>query len=201
MEITKNQNEAVDDIVEMVVQVIGKGSREVDTTEAISSTARLAGSFMFRSFGFQLNDAKPGTVILSEQANTKGVELVNITDAVLENLGIRIDKNKLPVAKQNQAVTNFAEVIGKIQVPALEIMKTRELSYEQMAQSAAIATAFIIQQSGNIIPEEGFGIAVYHYIEGSKTYPPDFHSTIKDGVKNQEENQTDNTKKPWWKIW
>lgn len=35
MEITKNQNEAVNDIVEMVVNVIGKGSREIDTTEAI----------------------------------------------------------------------------------------------------------------------------------------------------------------------
>jgi hypothetical protein len=201
MEITKNQNEAVNDIVEMVVNVIGKGSREVDTTEAISSTARLAGSFMFRSFGLEIKDAKPGTVVLSEQANTKGVQLVNITDAVLENFGIRIDKNKMPVANQNQAVSNFVDVIGKIQVPALEIMKKRDLSYEQMAQSAAIATAFIIQQSGNITPEEGFGMAVYHYIEGSKTYPPDFDFTIKAGEKNQEEKQTGNTKKPWWKIW
>lgn len=36
MEITNNQNEAVNDIIEMVVDVIGNGSREIDTTEAIS---------------------------------------------------------------------------------------------------------------------------------------------------------------------
>jgi ABC-type xylose transport system substrate-binding protein len=65
MEITKNQNEAVNDIVEMVVNIIGNGSRQIDTTEAISSTARLAGSFLFRSFGFEIVDAKPGTVMLS----------------------------------------------------------------------------------------------------------------------------------------
>lgn len=201
MEITKNQNEAVDDIVEMVVNVIGKGSREIDTTEAISSTARLAGSFMFRSFGFKINDAKPGTVMLSEEANIKGPQLFNITHAVLQNLGIQIDNNKMSSAYQKQAVSNFADVISKIQIPALEIMKKNDLSYEQMAQSAAIATAFIIQQSNNITPEEGFGTAIYHYIEGAKTYPPDFEFIVDNGTKNQGEKKVDGTTKPWWKIW
>ena len=200
MEITKNQNEAVNEIVELVVNVIGNGSREIDTTEAISSTARLAGSFMFRSFGFKINDAKPGTAVLSEEANTKGPQLVNITHAVLQNFGIQIDNNKMSSANQKQAVSDFTNVIGKIQVPALEIMKKNDLSYEQMAQSAAIATAFIIQQSNNITPEEGFGIAIYHYIEGSKTYPPDFDLTLQNKTKNQEEKKIDGTIKPWWKI-
>ncbi len=53
MEITDNQNKAVDDIVEMIVSVIGKGSREIDTTEAISSTARLAGSFFIQIIWIQ----------------------------------------------------------------------------------------------------------------------------------------------------
>jgi hypothetical protein len=160
MEITKNQNEAVNDIVEMVVNVTGNGSREIDTTEAISSTARLAGSFMFRSFGFKITDAKPGTVMLSEEANIKGPQLVNITHAVLQNFGIQIDNDKMSRVNPKQAVSSFADVISKIQIPALEIMKKNDLSYEQMAQSAAIATAFIIQQSNNITPEEGFGTAI-----------------------------------------
>lgn len=178
MEITNNQNKAVNDIVEMVVSVIGNGSREIDTTEAISSTARLAGSFLFRSFGFKINDAKPGTVMLSEEANTKGPQLVNITHAVLQNFGIQIDNKKMANGNQKQAKSNFVEVIGKVQTSALEIMKKNDLNYEQMAQSAAIATAFIIQQSSNITPEEGFGTAIYHYIEGTKTFPPEFNSEI-----------------------
>ncbi|WP_127018656.1 hypothetical protein [Flagellimonas beolgyonensis] len=201
MEITKNQNEAVNDIVEMVVNIIGNGSREIDTTEAISSTARLAGSFLFRSFEFKTNDAKPGTVMLSEEANIKGPQLVNITHAVLHNFGIQIDNNKMSKGNQKHAESNFVDVIGKVQVPALDIMKKRELSYEQMAQSAAIATAFIIQQSSNITPEEGFGIAIYHYIEGSKTNPPDINLVAKSETKKQEEKNSDEQTKPWWKIW
>lgn len=197
MEITKNQNNAVNDIVEMVVAVIGKGSREIDTTEAISSTARLAGSFLFRSFGFKIDNPKPGTVMLSEEANNKGPQLVNITHAVLQNYGIKIDNNKMSSENNKHAANNFIDVIGKVQVPALEIMKKNDLSFEQMAQSAAIATAFIIQQSNNITPEEGFGTAIYHYIEGSKTYPPEFEGISEN--KNLE-NKIESKSKPWWKL-
>jgi len=199
MEITKNQNDAVNDIVEMVVNVIGNGSREIDTTEAISSTARLAGSFLFRSFDFKVNDAKPGTIMLSEEANTKGPQLFNITHAVLQNFGIQIDNSKMSNGNQKQPKSNFVDVIGRVQIPALEIMKKNNLSYEQMAQSAAIATAFIIQQSNNISPEEGFATAIYHYIEGSKTNPPDF--IAKNETKKQEEKKSESQTKPWWKIW
>lgn len=205
MEITNNQSKAVDDIVEMVVSIIGSGSREIDTTEAISSTARLAGSFLFRSFGFKAEHIEPGNAVLSEEANTQGPQLVNITHAVLQNFGIQIDENKMSSGDPKQAESNFVDVIGKIQSPALEIMKKNDLSYEQMAQSAAIATAFIIQQSNNIIPEQGFGTAIYHYIEGTKTCPPEFSS---EPVKrtNAETSSKENANpksvsKPWWKFW
>ena len=205
MEITNNQNKAVDDIVEMVVSVVGNGSREIDTTEAISSTARLAGSFLFRSFDFKVNDAKPGTVMLSEEANTKGPQLVNITHAVLNNMGVQIDNSKMSNGNQQHADSNFVDVIEKIQGPALEIMKKNDLNFEQMAQSSAIATAFIIQQSSNIDPEQGFGTAIYHYIEGTKTFPPEFGNKT-DKVPelkstSNEHNKPNSESKPWWKIW
>lgn len=204
MEITDNQNKAVNDIVEMIVSIIGNGSRELDTTEAISSTARLAGSFLFRSFEFTISDAKPGDVMLSEDANTKGPQLVNITHAVLQNFSIQIDNNKMSGSNQQQAKSNFVDVIGKIQSPALEIMKKNNLSFEQMAQSAAIATAFIIQQSNNITPEEGFGTAIYHYIEGSKTFPPDLSNEpnkTRMTTPLKEKTAPRSYSKPWWKFW
>jgi hypothetical protein len=205
MEITQNQNKAVDAIVEMVISVIGKGSREIDTTEAISSTARLAGSFLFRSFEFKINEAKPGAAMLSVEANTKGPQLINITHAVLQSFGIQIDKDKMSSGNRRQAESNFVDVIDKVQTPALEIMKNNGLSYEQMAQSAAIATAFIIQQSKNITPEEGFGTAIFHYIEGTKTFPPEFLSES-DKITNTKTLATENTisgdpSKAWWKFW
>jgi len=205
MEITDNQNKAVDDIVEMIVNVIGNGSREIDTTEAISSSARLAGSFLFRSFDFKIDDAKPGTAMLSENANTQGPQLVNITHAVLQNMGVQIDNNKMSNDNQQESENNFVDVMGKTQTPALEIMKKNDLSFEQMAQSSAIATAFIIQQSKNITAEQGFGTAIYHYIEGTKTFPPEF--TNKPNKTNDLSTpKKDNTSlkidtKPWWKFW
>ena len=206
MEITKNQNDAVNDIVEMVVTVIGKGSREIDTTEAISSTARLAGSFLFRSFGFKIDNTKPGTVMLSEEANQKVPQLINITHAVLQNFGIQIDKNRMSNGETIQSESKFVDIISKIQTPALEIMKKNNLSYEQMAQSVAIATAFIIQQSKNIASEKGFGTAIYHYIEGSKTYPPEFEGNSEkkireEKIKNNEPKTESKKTKPWWKLW
>ena len=200
MEINDNQNRAINEIVEMIVAVIGNGSREIDTTEAISSTARLAGSFLFRSFEFKIDNAKPGDVMLSEEANTKGPQLVNITHAILHNYGIQIDRNKMSGGNQKRAESDFLNVIGKVQNPALEIMKKNDLNYEQMAQSAAIATAFIIQQSGNISPEEGLGTAIYHYIEGTKTYPPEFRDKPNDLTNNKDDKENSESK-PWWKIW
>ena len=205
MEITDNQNKAVNDIVEMVVSIIGNGSREIDTTEAISSSARLAGSFLFRSFDFKIDDAKPGTALLSEEANTKGPQLVNITHAVLQNMDIQIDNNKMSNNSQQQSESNFVDVIGKVQTPALAIMKKNDLSFEQMAQSAAIATAFIIEQSKNIAPEAGFETAIYHYIEGSKTFPPEFSSdtdkTIHTKTPAKENTDPKSGSKPWWRFW
>ena len=174
MQITQPQNDAVGDIVEAVVRVIGKGFREIDTTDAISSTARLAGSFLFRSLGLSIDNASPGSVVLSEEANEKGPQLVNITYAVLRNMGVAIDNDKVSGANTKQPSGSFVEVIAALQGPALEIMNKYELNYEQMAQSVAIATAFIIQQSPNILPEQGFGTAIYYYIEGTKTYPPEW---------------------------
>lgn len=158
----------------MVVSEFGNASLEVDTKEAISGIARLAGSFLFRSFEIEINDAKPGDVMLSEQANTKGRELVNTTYVLLQKFGVQIDKRKMSGEDQIAIKSKFVDVIGRIQNPALKIMQKYELNYEEMAHSAAIATAYMIEQSTDVVPEVAFSLAMYHYIEGSKTYPSDF---------------------------
>lgn len=204
MEITENQNKAVNDIIEMVVSVLGKGSRELDTFFAISSTARLAGSFLFRSFGLTMDNIAPGTAVLSENANVKGPELVNLTFAVLQSYGIEINNDKMSNSPSNKAETSFIETMNILQTPAIEIMKKNELTFEEMAQSAAIATAFIIQQSSNISPEDGFGTAIYYYIEGSKTWPPSLSDTsnlTKEETSFEQKPANTNVPKPWWKFW
>jgi len=205
MNISKEQNEAVNDIVELIALKLGNETRELNIVDAISTCARLAGSLLFRSFDFQIEDAKPGSVMLSEDANTKGPELVNITYAVLQNFGITIDNNKMNGNSGEDTKINFLDAINLVQNEALEIMNKYRLTYEQLAHSTAIATAFIIQQSPNMPAETGFGKAIYHYIEGSKTYPPDYFDSKNNEkllnlsiVKNKKE---ENNGKPWWKKW
>ena len=210
MNISKEQNEAVNDIVELIALKLGNEKRELNIVDAISTCARLAGSLLFRSFDFQIKDANPGSIMLSENANIKGPALVNITHAVLQNSGITIDNQKMNSSSGEETKINFLDAINLVQNQALEIMNKYKLSYEQLAHSTAIATAFIIQQSPNIPAETGFGKAIYHYIEGTKTYPPDF---IKPTINGETINQTnvdnkrdeiksnENSGKPWWKIW
>jgi hypothetical protein len=210
MNISKEQNEAVNDIVELIALKLGNENRELNIVDAISTCARLSGSLLFRSFDFDIKDAKPGSVILSENANIKGPELVNITHTVLHNFGITIDNQKMNSSSGEETEIIFLDAINLVQNQALEIMKKHKLSYEQLAHSTAIATAFIIQQSPSLPAESGFGKAIYHYIEGSKTYPPDFiNPTIISETKNKmkADNKTneikskENSVKSWWKIW
>jgi hypothetical protein len=205
MNISKEQNEAVNDIVELIALKLGNERRELNTVDAISTCARLAGSLLFRSFDFKIKDAKPGSVMLSEDANTKGPELVNITYAVLQNFGITIDNNKMNGNSEEDTKINFIDAINLVQNEALAIMNKYKLTYEQLAHTTAIATAFIIQQSPNMPAETGFGKAIYHYIEGSKTYPPEYYDA-KNSDKSQnlstvKSKRKGNKEKPWWKIW
>ena len=209
MNISKEQNEAVNDIVELIASKLGDEKREINIIDAISTCARLAGSLLFRSFDFQIKDAKPGTVMLSENANIKGPELVNLTHNVLYSFGITIDNQKMNESSANETSIDFINAINLVQNQALEIMNKYNLTFEQLAQSTAIATAFIIQQSPNIEAEIGFGKAIYHYIEGSKTFPPNFiESNItnevrveKSAVKLENIISKQRNIKPWWKIW
>ena len=56
-------------------------------------------------------------------------------------------------------------------------MNKNKLNFEQMAHAFAMAAAFLIKECQQDLPvESGFNTAIYGFIEGSKTYPPEFLS-------------------------
>jgi hypothetical protein len=172
MQIKPEQNTAASSIAELVANKIGS-NRAVHPATAISACARLAGSFMMRSFNFKLDDITPGTVMLSEEANQKGPNLINVLGGMLSSMGVVPNSNKLNTASNAQANLSFLESMQLLQNDAFSIMKQNSLTEEEMAYSCAMATAFIIKECKNDLEvETGFHTAVYCFIEGSKTCPP-----------------------------
>ena len=207
MQITKNHIEAMNDLLKMVEPWIEKGQDDINSTEPISILAMLAGSFLFRSFEFKLDNLNPGSVINihSELEQSKEKELIVITQSSLELIDVETELNSLILNNQYiEQKTNFINIISKVQEPALQIMKKYNLTYDQMAQSAAIATSYYIQQREKNTIEEGFKTAIYYYFVGSRTCPPDFAENILnkklDPIK-KEAILSKQDSRPWWKFW
>lgn len=188
MEVSKSQNDAAGDLVEEIAKTIGE-NRAIHPATAISSCARISGSLLYRSFELSVSGAVPGNVVLSEEANQKGPTLINILAWMLSNFGIEIDKQKMQTIQKEDSKIGFIDTINLLQEAALRLMEKYNLDFEQMAISAAMATAFIIKECKDNLPiETGFQTAIYSFIEGTKTFPPDFFK------KNGKD-------KPWFKFW
>jgi hypothetical protein len=171
--LSQQQIQAAQQFVRITTETL-KTERGVHAETAIAGAARMAGTFLFRSFNFSLEGAKPGQPVLSDQANEQGLRLIQILGSVLEHVGVELDKDKLgktPVP-ENRPLLGFLETQKHLE-PKYSTIKLRlGLSLQDAADSAAAATALIIQQSLPVLdPNVAFGIAVYGFIEGSKTVP------------------------------
>ena len=195
LNITPEQNKAIGELVDLVASNVGV-ERAIHPATAISTAARLSGSFLFRTFGVQTESLEPGSILLSEQANEEGTQLINIVGSYLTNSNIAIDQTKIGAVgedKELEPKLTFLGAISLVQNEALEICKRHGLNMEQSAQSAATATAFIVKEcAAQIGAETGFNVAIYGFIEGSKTVPPLFVSTL---------SKSNQTQKPWYKFW
>jgi hypothetical protein len=133
-------------------------------------------------------------VILSNEANIKGPQLVRIIEAFLSNAGILLDKSLLGGEKAQRGAEpelSTLQTLLLLQTDALNISKRNGLSLEQAAHSAALATAFIVKECARNIPAEiGFNVAAFGIVEGSKTAPPPI----------TQDSSTPSTK-PWYRLW
>ncbi len=148
--------------------------RGVHAETAIAGTARMAGTFLFRSFGFQLDGLAPGAVVLSEQANEAGPRLIQIFGGALDSLGVKNDPDRLSRGEVEAAkpLLSFIETQGQLEPPFTAIKDRLGLSYSEAADAAALATAILIRQCAGVLDSNAaFGVAIYGFVEGSKTAP------------------------------
>ena len=135
----------------------------------------MAGSFLLRSFGFELGHLAPGTVVLSDEANEHGRRLLEILGGVLVHGGVALDREKLAQGPDpdRQPRLDFLGVAGRrSKRPSPRWARARDSRHRESAEAAAAATAFLIQQfAEELDPSTAFGIAVQGFIEGAKTVP------------------------------
>jgi hypothetical protein len=191
--ITDKQNQATGDFVELISARLGSG-RAIHPETAIAASARVAGSLLLRSFGFDLKTPEPGTVLLSTEANERGPALVNLMGAFLAEKQVELDATKLGGTSEHRGMEpnlNLHESLELLQADALAIAARYSLSLQEAAESAALATAFIVKECvASIGGETGFNVAAFGFVEGCKTVPPQL-----------EKLNPPPTPKPWYKIW
>ena len=194
MLITEEQDRATGDYVDLIASRLGTAGRAIHAETAIAASARLSGSLLLRSFGFDLETPEPGTVLLSDEANEKGAGLIDLMEAFLQKNGITLDASKLGGALEqrgSESKLDTRQSLALLQSDALDIAKRYSLSLEQAAAAASLATGFLIKEcQASIGSETGFNIAALGVVEGSKTVPPRLASC-----------SATSPAKPWYKFW
>lgn len=144
---------------------------------AIAAMARMAGTYYFRSFGYAAMQLVPGQAVLSDEANEKGPELMNLTHEVLARLGLRLQDDRVRTALDTKAdkhtpVLGFAYTQPRLERAFASIKAEHGLSNVEAGRAAACAVALLIHNHQQALdPAIGFGIAVYGFVEGTKTTP------------------------------
>lgn len=171
--LTDNQIQAAQAFANATIAAL-KTERGVHAETAVAGAARMAGTFLFRSFGLAAEGLEPGQVVLSEQANEAGPQLIQILGGVLSHIGVSLTQDKLgaAVSEEHQSSLSFLESQQLLEPHFRSIQTQLNLSHQEAAEASAVAAAFLIQQSAKILdPHASFGIAIYGFIEGAKTAP------------------------------
>lgn len=166
----------------------------------IASVARMAGSMMYRSFNFE-QAIEPGTAVLSEQANIHGPKLMNVMFATLQQLGNKVGQENLDseYASAKFSQLTFKESHDRLAPFFLKYCEVAPMSLHDAALGAAIATGILVHDCREVLSaEKGSAIAVYGFVEGTKTAP--FPLTSNTNPPAPPTASTEK-KKPWYKVW
>ena len=169
----QEQVDAAEEFVGAAVDAL-KTEHGVHVETAVAGLARMAGTFLFRSFDFTPSGLQPGQAVLSGNANEEGPRLVQLMGGVLAHVGVMLDDEKIGGAPKPEHLPtlDFLETQRRLE-PAFQAIKERHgLSMQEAANAGAVATALMIQRCAHALdPHIAFGVAVYGFIEGSKTAP------------------------------
>lgn len=140
----------------------------------VAATARMGGTYLFRSLGLKLPGVKPGQFVLSVEANEQWPQLINIAADALSKMRIEIDNTQAgkEIEPTHKPMLEFLETQKKLEPMYAPIKDRYGFSMQEAAYSVAVATALLINHAKKFLdPTTAFNIAVNGFVEGAKTAP------------------------------
>lgn len=171
--LSKQQTDAAQEFAQVTIDTL-KMPEGVHPGTVVAATARMAGTYLFRSFGHRLSGIKPGQFVLSVQANEQWPKLIQITGDCLAKIGIEIDNTQagIEIDPKHKPMLEFLDTQKKLEPIYAPIKERYGFSYQEAAYSVAVGTALMILHAKDFLnPNIAFNIAVYGFVEGSKTAP------------------------------
>jgi len=171
--LSKSQMDAAGEFANAAIAAL-KVPGGIHPATVIAASARMAGTYLFRSFELNLQGVKPGQIVLSVQAAEREGELIQVALGSLARFGIKVASAPQETLSnpQNKPVLAFLETQRKVEQEYFPICRKFNLSAEQAAHSAAAATALLIRHCAKALdPNVAFGLAAFGFVEGTKTAP------------------------------
>ena len=171
--LSKKQTDAAQEFATATIEAL-KTPQGVHPGTVVAATARMAGTYLFRSFDLQMPGVKPGQPVLSAEANEQWPLLIQITGDSLSKIGIKIDNTQVgkDVDSGHKPMLGFLETQKKLEPMYTPIKERYGFSYQEAAYSVAVGTALMILHAAKYLdPTMAFSIAVFGFVEGAKTAP------------------------------
>ena len=172
-QLRREQISAASAFAEAALQRLNTVSGMTMETTVLAS-ARMAGTFLFRSYAHALSAISPGTVLMSQVPNENGPNLVGLLSNALGRLGLSIDADHIDLKTSNAAtpLLDFLESQRLLEPVLQPIRESFGLSQQEAAYAMAVATAILIKHGEKkLAAQAAFGLAVFGFIEGTKTAP------------------------------
>lgn len=147
--------------------------RGIHAETAVIAMARMAGTYLFHSFGLPTTGIETGNPVLSDHADERGPLLLHTLQAGLHGLEIEAGQPEVDPLETNPPQLSLLETQRLLEPRLSPVAVANAFTPELMAHACALATAIMIYRTRSVLDSSiALGLAVYGFVDGSKTMPP-----------------------------
>ena len=172
----KNRVSAAQDVMRLFDLHFKPTEKSVHVQTVLYTAACLAGTSLFRSFGYSQN-TETGTVVLSDKANQEGQNLLNLFMFFIQNYGVKLKPSQLETNFTDGDKPHFTilEIQDSFQDNYQAIMEKHGLSFVDGARAGIVVCSMLFghhcAHMKDVNINLGAGIIAMGLVEGAKSTP------------------------------